>query len=130
MNDSILQRDHKTVRGTIRYTSKKPERLDEIRGRERYEIYCSMCHGTSGRGGNGPDGSGLVGRHWQPAPPNFHFNPKTGADNRVPMMPDGEVFEAISTGNGKTMPAYAARLSVEDRWAIVHYVRALQSLSK
>ena len=99
-------------------------------GRERYEIYCSMCHGLSGQGGNGKDGHGLVGRFWQPAPPNFHFNPKDGADNRVPNMSDGEVFEAISTGNGKTMPGYAARLSVEDRWAIVHYVRALQSLTK
>ena len=38
MNDSILQRDHKTVRGRIRYTSKKPERLDEVRGREWYSI--------------------------------------------------------------------------------------------
>jgi mono/diheme cytochrome c family protein len=60
--------------------------------------------------------------------PNFHF--VEGKDNRVALLSDGEVFEAISTGNGKTMPAYGARLSVEDRWAIVHYVRALQSLSK
>jgi len=99
-------------------------------GRERYEINCSMCHGLTGRGGGGTAGHGIVGRHWVPAPPNFHFNPAEGADNRVATMPDGEVFEAITTGNGKSMPAYGARLSVEARWAIVHYVRALQSLSK
>lgn len=100
------------------------------RGRESYDIYCSMCHGYTGLGGNGQQGHGIVGRFWQPAPPNFHINTKEGADNRVPTMPDGEYFETITTGKGTTMPAYGARLSVEDRWAIVHYVRALQSLSK
>ena len=47
----------------------------------------------------------------------------------MPSLTDGELFEVISVGKG-TMPAYGARLSPEDRWAIVHYVRALQSLSK
>ncbi len=98
------------------------------RGRDRFTIHCAICHGASGQGGNGPEGHGLVGRRWGVPVPNFHF--VEGKDNRVATMSDGEVFEAISTGNGKTMPAYGARLSVEDRWAIVHYVRALQSLSK
>jgi mono/diheme cytochrome c family protein len=100
------------------------------RGRERFDIYCSMCHGFSGQGGNGKQGHGLVGKRWAVPIPNFHFNTKEGADNRVPTMPDGEYFETITTGKGLTMPAYGARISVEDRWAIVHYVRALQSLSK
>ena len=100
------------------------------RGREQFNIYCSMCHGYSGRGGNGKLGHGLVGKRWAVPIPNFHFNGKEGADNRVPTMPDGEYFETITTGKGTTMPAYGARISVEDRWAIVHYVRALQSLSK
>ena len=99
-------------------------------GRERYEIYCSMCHGKSGRGGMGKEAHGLVGRFWNPAPANFHFSFAPGADNTRATMPVGEYFEAISTGKGTTMPAYGARLSVEDRWAIVHYVRALQSLSR
>ncbi|MFK7739465.1 MAG: cytochrome c [Planctomycetota bacterium] len=99
------------------------------RGREVYEIYCSMCHGYTGQGGNGKNGHGIVGRKWQPAPPNFHYDSKQGADNRVPNMPDGEYFQVITMGKG-TMPAYGARMSVEDRWAIVHYVRALQSLSR
>ncbi|MFN3243084.1 MAG: c-type cytochrome [Planctomycetota bacterium] len=99
------------------------------RGQERFEIFCSMCHGQTGLGGNGPTGHGPVGRRWPVAVPNFHVNKADGADNRVANLPDGEIFETITTGKGTTMPGYGARLSVEDRWAIVHYVRALQSLS-
>lgn len=100
------------------------------RGRERFDIHCSVCHGLSGQGGNGPAGHGLVGRRWPVAIPNFHFDPAgDAARNRVPTMPDGEYFEVITYGKG-TMPAYGARISPEDRWAIVHYIRALQSLSR
>ncbi len=99
------------------------------RGREVYEIYCSICHGYSGLGGNGQGGHGAVGRRWPVAVPNFHVNKTDGADNRVANLPDGEYFETITSGKGTTMPGYGARISVEDRWAIVHYVRALQSLS-
>jgi mono/diheme cytochrome c family protein len=98
------------------------------RGRDRFDIHCAICHGYSGQGGNGPTGHGLVGRRWPVAIPNFHF--VDGKDNRVAQLADGELFETITTGKGTTMPGYGARLSVEDRWAIVHYVRALQSLSK
>lgn len=101
------------------------------RGRERFEINCAVCHGYSGQGGGGKGqentAHGLVGRRWPVVIPNFHY--VEGADNRVPQMPDGEFFEVITYGKG-TMPAYGARLSVEDRWAIVHYIRALQRLSK
>lgn len=100
------------------------------RGRERFEIYCSVCHGLSGQGGNGPSGHGLVGRRWPVVVPNFHFDPAgDAARNRVPTMPDGEYFEVITYGKG-TMPAYGARITAEDRWAIVHYIRALQALSR
>ena len=99
-------------------------------GRERFNIYCSMCHGYSGQGGNGPNGHGLVGRRWSVVVPSFHYNPKAdNAGNRVPNMPDGEYYEVITNGKG-TMPAYGARISPRDRWAIVRYVRALQSLSR
>lgn len=97
------------------------------RGRERFEINCAVCHGYSGQGGNGKQGHGMVGRVWPVAIPNFHF--AEGKDNRVPTMSDGEFFEVITYGKG-TMPAYGPRISVEDRWAIVHYIRALQNLSK
>ncbi|MBM3960644.1 MAG: cytochrome c, partial [Planctomycetes bacterium] len=68
-------------------------------------------------------------RRWPAAVPNFHFQPGEGKDNRVANLSDGEYFDTITNGKG-TMPGYGARMSVEDRWAIVHYVRALQSLSK
>lgn len=98
------------------------------RGRYLFDINCAVCHGYSGMGGNHPEvGHGMVGRRWPVAIPNFHF--VQGADNRVPQMPDGEYFEVITFGKG-TMPAYGPRIRVEDRWAIVHYVRALQQLSK
>lgn len=96
-------------------------------GKERFDIHCAICHGLTGQGGNGPTGHGLVGRRWKVAVPNFHF--VEGKDNRVANLTDGELFDVITYGKN-TMPAYGARLSVKDRWAIVHYVRALQSLSK
>ncbi len=99
------------------------------RGRERFDIYCSVCHGYSGRGGFKQDAHGMVGRHWSVVVPSFHVDPNGDATaNRVPNMPDGEYFEKITNGYG-TMPAYGARITAEDRWAIIHYVRALQSLS-
>lgn len=99
------------------------------RGRERFNINCAICHGYSGRGGNGSEAHGTVGARWPVAIPSFHE--RTGADNRVANLKDGELFEVLSLPNGKgTMPSYARHLSVEDRWAIVHYVRALQKLGK
>jgi mono/diheme cytochrome c family protein len=84
------------------------------RGEERYGIYCSPCH--DGTGG----GQGLVvtRANWQPAPPTFH-------QDRIRHMPDGQLFATITHGV-RLMPSYGARIPVDDRWAIVSYVRALQ----
>ncbi|MGE3173307.1 MAG: cytochrome c [Planctomycetota bacterium] len=99
------------------------------RGRERYDIHCAICHGKSGRGGNGNGGHGLVGRRWPVVIPNFHR--VEGKDNRVADFTDGQFFEVMSSPVGRnTMPSYAARVNVHDRWAIVHYIRALQNLGK
>lgn len=100
------------------------------RGQERFNIHCAICHGTSGQGGNSPtDGHGLVGRRWPVMVPTFHLQKEAGKDNRVANLTDGELYDVIVNGKG-TMPAYGARISPEDRWAIVHYIRALQQLSK
>lgn len=84
------------------------------RGEERYGVYCSPCH--DGTGG----GQGLVIKraNWQPAPPTFH-------QDRIRQMPDGQLFATITHGV-RLMPSYGARIPVDDRWAIVSYVRALQ----
>lgn len=87
-----------------------PELL--ARGRERFEIYCAVCHGPDGYG------DGLVVRRGFPAPPSYH-------DARLRNAPDGHFFRVITRGFGAMYP-YADRLSVEDRWAIVAYIRALQ----
>lgn len=98
------------------------------RGRQAYDINCAICHGYTGQGGNDPkQGHGLVGRRWPVAVPNFHY--VEGKDNRVASLVDGEYYEVITNGKG-TMPAYGARIAPEERWAIVHYLRALQNLSK
>ncbi len=84
------------------------------RGRERYDIFCQMCHGGTG------DGRGIImtgGYGYVPAP-TFH------SDNSR-ALPDGEVYSAIANGI-RNMPSYATQIPVEDRWAIVAYVRALQ----
>jgi mono/diheme cytochrome c family protein len=82
------------------------------RGKERYEIFCSACHGLTGNG----DGM-IVRRGFRRA---ASFN-----DDRLRQAPVGHFFDAITNGWG-AMPSYAAQIPAEDRWAIVSYVRALQ----
>ena len=83
-----------------------------IRGRERYNIFCSACHGFTGNG----DGM-IVRRGFRRA---ASFN-----DDRLRQAPVGHFFDAITNGWG-AMPSYASQIPVHDRWAIVAYVRALQ----
>ena len=91
-----------------------------LRGQERYNIYCAVCHGKSGDGkgiimvGNGGKGYGYL-----PAP-DYHTQ-------RFYDMADGYLYEIIANGTpAGTMPGYAQQIPVADRWAIVAYVRALQ----
>ena len=81
------------------------------RGRARFEITCAVCHGILG------DGESQVALNMGlRRPPSLH-----GYRD----VPDGHFFRVVSEGFG-LMPSYAAELTVEDRWAIVAYVRALQ----
>jgi mono/diheme cytochrome c family protein len=88
------------------------------RGKDRYDIYCAPCHSVSG------DGKGMVSRRAAALgasgliAPSFH-------DDRLRHIPDGQLFATITNGV-RNMPAYAHNLPVDDRWAIVEYVRALQ----
>lgn len=84
------------------------------RGKERYGIYCAICHGKSG------DGQGITGQYGVPGIANFHL------DNfKAAKYPDGRMFEVITHGKGM-MGAYAYNIPVRDRWAIIAYVRTLQ----
>jgi hypothetical protein len=82
------------------------------RGRERYEIFCSVCHGMTGHG------DGMIVRRGFRRAASFH-------DDRLRQAPVGHFFDAITNGWG-AMPPYAAQVPVQDRWAIIAYVRALQ----
>ena len=87
---------------------------DLDRGQERYNIYCSVCHGMTGYG------DGMIARRGfnKPSPANYH-------QDRLRQAPAGHFFDAMTNGWG-AMPAYAQQISVEDRWRIVAYIRALQ----
>ena len=82
------------------------------RGQERYGIYCTPCHGITGRG------DGMVVQRGYRRPPSFHVD-------RLRNEKDGYFFDVITAGFG-AMPDYAAQVPVADRWAIVAYLRALQ----
>ncbi len=82
------------------------------RGRERYEVYCTPCHGPTGAG----DGQ-IVARGF-PKPPGL-------AEPRLRQAPGRQIYDVVSKGYGAMYP-FADRVSAADRWAIVAYVRALQ----
>jgi len=82
------------------------------RGRERYDIYCSPCHGLSGKG------DGIIVQRGFPAPPSYH-------SSRLRAAPAAHFFDVITNGHG-VMFSYAARVDPSDRWAIIAYIRALQ----
>ena len=83
-----------------------------LRGQERFNIYCSVCHDKYGTG------KGLVTARCFVMPPNFH-------DARILNYKNGEFFNVITNGI-RSMPSYAKQIPESDRWAIIAYIRALQ----
>jgi mono/diheme cytochrome c family protein len=82
------------------------------RGAQRYDISCRPCHGALG------DGNGITKKLGMGVVANLH-------DARIVQLADGEIFNTITHGKN-LMNGYGANINVEDRWAIVAYVRALQ----
>ena len=82
------------------------------RGQQRFQINCQPCHGPVG------DGKGITGKYGMAAMANFH-------DKKFIDMTDGEIFNSV-TGGKNLMPAYGANVTVEDRWAVIAYLRVLQ----
>jgi mono/diheme cytochrome c family protein len=82
------------------------------RGQQRYNIYCTPCHGRVG------DGNGMVVQRGLRQAASFH-------QDRLRQETPGYFFDVITNGFG-AMPDYATQIPVEDRWLIVAYVRALQ----
>jgi len=106
-----VARDEPALRAELRTRPPMSMALLE-RGRERFEIYCSPCHGRAG------DGQGIVVQRGYPAPPSYHIE-------RLREASADHVVDVITHGYG-VMYDYAARVPPADRWAIAAYVRALQ----
>lgn len=85
---------------------------DLARGRERFDIFCSVCHGPAG------NGDGMIVQRGFKRPPSLHIA-------RLKEMPVGHFFFVMTNGFG-VMPSYATQIDLEDRWRIVAYIRALQ----
>ncbi len=85
---------------------------DVERGHDRFNIYCSPCHGRLG------DGHGMIVSRGLRQPPSYH-------DERLRNAPIGHFFDVMTNGYG-AMYSYASRVPADDRWRIAAYIRALQ----
>ncbi len=83
-----------------------------LRGQDRYNAFCTPCHGLTGTG------DGMVVRRGFRAPVSFH-------DPRLRQAPPGYIFDVVTHGFG-SMADYASQIPVADRWAIAAYLKALQ----
>lgn len=112
-----LREDEHLYQGTIdgQLTDMFPMPVTEAmmaRGRERFNVFCSPCHGRTGQG------NGMVVQRGFKAPPSFH-------DERLRNAPVGYYVNVETNGFG-AMSDYSAQVPVADRWAIAAYIRALQ----
>jgi mono/diheme cytochrome c family protein len=82
------------------------------RGQRVYTIYCVPCHGAAA------DGKGIVSGYFDPKPANL-------VTDTMRLQPVGHFFDVITNGKG-IMLSYASRVTPEDRWAVIAYIRALQ----
>ncbi len=102
--------------GTGSYVARMPmeyTRQLALRGQDRYDIFCAVCHGDAG------DGQGIVMMG------GYGFAPFSYHDARLRGVEDGYLYDVIANGV-RTMPGYGHQVPVTDRWAIVAYIRALQ----
>jgi mono/diheme cytochrome c family protein len=82
------------------------------RGQERFNVFCSPCHGRTG------EGNGMIVQRGFRKPPSYH-------EERLRTAPVGYLFDVMTNGFG-AMQDYAAQVPVADRWAIAAYIRAIQ----
>jgi len=102
--------------GTPNYTELIPVTVDKkliLRGKERYAIFCSHCHGLWGDGNTVARRTGAM-----PIVANLH-------EKRIAKMTDGEIFNVVTHGRN-LMNSHSAIIPPSDRWAIISYIRTLQ----
>ncbi len=87
------------------------DKASMLKGQKYYNTYCIVCHGVKG------EGNGTVVPKF-PMPPSLH-------SQKVREWSDGRIYHVITMGQN-LMPSYASQVTREERWAIIHYVRALQ----
>jgi mono/diheme cytochrome c family protein len=94
------------------------------RGKRSYGVYCSVCHGPSGKG------DGRIVQRGFTVPPSYLDDSRAyalkGKKINLKDVPHGHIFDVATRGFG-AMPDYAEQVRVDDRWAIVAYIRALQA---
>jgi len=88
-------------------------------GQQQFNVHCAACHGSSGRGGGGELAYGIVGAYGLSVPPASLIT------DLIQSQPDGQLYNTIANGKG-SMSAYGHQVKLQDRWAIVAYVRVLQ----
>ncbi len=93
------------------------------RGEQRYGIHCAICHGASG------NGKGVTSKYGILTAFNFQQAGNTDPANAAAFRADGAIFDVIANGKG-LMGGYGGNITVRDRWAIVAYIRALQTAAK
>ena len=127
-DDHYFRGYHNVVNGAIQiieFFDSFPETVvvDEpliLRGQERYEIYCAVCHDENGTG------NGLVHQRAVALQETKWVPPTNLLTQDVRDRPEGQLFQAISDGV-RNMPGYKTQINVADRWAIVAYVQQLQA---
>ena len=94
---------------------------DLVRGQQKYNIYCAVCHGAIG------DGGGMIVARGMIRPPSFVRvdRPMTEREINVQRAPIGHYFDVITNGYG-AMYSYNDRVGVDDRWRIAAYIKALE----
>ncbi|MEM0982656.1 MAG: cytochrome c [Planctomycetota bacterium] len=126
-NDGVFRGVSGTVGDDVTYLDYIPVRVTEemlLKGQERFNIYCSACHGYLG------DGTGMVGRRWSYSPANLLG--EVYQDRSTYQGKDGYLFHTILNGvwgvdGANRMPGYAHAIDEMEAWAIVAYLRALQT---
>ena len=111
-NDSVLYLGIDANGKTVTEFPWQMTEADLKRGKERYDIYCYVCHGATGYG------DGMAVRRGFVKPQSFH-------SERLKDAPPGYYFQVISNGLG-AMYSYSDRVTPEDRWRITAYIKTLQ----
>lgn len=96
-----------------------------LRGQERFNIFCAVCHGYTG------DGQGMVGARWTAPVPSFHDPALQDLASEGGRGTDGYIFHTAMNGvirpdGTPSMPPYSHALSARDAWAVAAYIRVLQ----